>query len=55
MLSAIGAGSLDELFADIPEGVRLERELDLRPAARSRRSTTTCAGWPRATAMRTPR
>ena len=34
MLSAIGAGSLDELFADIPEGVRLDRELDL-PSGRS--------------------
>jgi glycine dehydrogenase subunit 1 len=29
MLGAIGAGSLEELFADIPEGVRLGRELDL--------------------------
>jgi glycine dehydrogenase subunit 1 len=29
MLGAIGAGSLEELFADIPEGVRLGRDLDL--------------------------
>jgi glycine cleavage system P protein (glycine dehydrogenase) subunit 1 len=29
MLATIGAGSMEELFADIPEGVRLERELDL--------------------------
>ncbi len=29
MLDAIGVGSLDELFADIPAGVRLQRELDL--------------------------
>ena len=29
MLAAIGAGSLDELFADIPESVRLGREIDL--------------------------
>jgi glycine dehydrogenase subunit 1 len=29
MLDAIGAGSLEELFADIPAGVRLGRELDL--------------------------
>jgi glycine dehydrogenase subunit 1 len=34
MLDAIGAGSLDDLFADIPESVRLDRELDL-PAGRS--------------------
>jgi glycine dehydrogenase subunit 1 len=34
MLSTIGAGSLDELFADIPEGVRLDRDLDL-PSGRS--------------------
>jgi glycine dehydrogenase subunit 1 len=29
MLATIGLGSMDELFADIPEGVRLKRELDL--------------------------
>jgi glycine dehydrogenase subunit 1 len=29
MLAAIGAGSLDDLFADIPESVRLGREIDL--------------------------
>jgi glycine dehydrogenase subunit 1 len=34
MLAAIGAGSLDELFADIPEGVRLAGGLDL-PDGRS--------------------
>jgi glycine dehydrogenase subunit 1 len=31
MLEAIGAGSLDELFADIPEAVRLDRPIDLPP------------------------
>jgi glycine dehydrogenase subunit 1 len=34
MLEAIGAGSIDELFADVPEGVRLGRALDL-PTGRS--------------------
>ena len=34
MLDAIGVGSLDDLFAEIPEGVRLGREIDL-PAGRS--------------------
>ena len=29
MLDAIGVGSLEDLFADIPEGVRLGRALDL--------------------------
>ncbi|HYP49283.1 MAG TPA: aminomethyl-transferring glycine dehydrogenase subunit GcvPA, partial [Thermoleophilaceae bacterium] len=29
MLGAIGAGSLEELFADIPESVRLGRDIDL--------------------------
>jgi glycine dehydrogenase subunit 1 len=29
MLAAIGVSSLDELFADIPEGVRLQRPLEL--------------------------
>jgi glycine dehydrogenase subunit 1 len=29
MLERIGAGSIDELFADIPEGVRLDRAIDL--------------------------
>jgi glycine dehydrogenase subunit 1 len=31
MLAAIGISSMEELFADIPEGVRLTRELDLSP------------------------
>jgi glycine dehydrogenase subunit 1 len=31
MLDAIGAGSVDELFADIPEGMRLDRAIDLPP------------------------
>src|SRR5918996_1615801 len=34
MLGAIGVGSLEELFADIPEGVRLGRDIDL-PDGRS--------------------
>jgi glycine dehydrogenase subunit 1 len=29
MLEAVGAASIEELFADIPEGVRLDRNLDL--------------------------
>jgi glycine dehydrogenase subunit 1 len=32
MLEAIGVASTEELFAQIPEGVRLDRELDLPPA-----------------------
>src|SRR5918997_6210533 len=31
MLGAIGADSLEDLFTDIPESVRLGRELDLPP------------------------
>jgi glycine dehydrogenase subunit 1 len=31
MLERIGAGSIDDLFADVPEGVRLDRPLDLPP------------------------
>jgi glycine dehydrogenase subunit 1 len=31
MLERIGAGSIDELFADIPESVRLDRPIDLPP------------------------
>ncbi len=31
MLEAIGAGSIDELFADIPERMRLDRPIDLPP------------------------
>jgi glycine dehydrogenase subunit 1 len=34
MLDAIGVDSVDELFADVPEGVRLRRDIDL-PAGRS--------------------
>ena len=33
MLRAIGVGSIDELFADIPERARLKRELELPPPA----------------------
>jgi glycine dehydrogenase subunit 1 len=32
MLAAIGVGSIDELFRDVPAGVRLGRELDVPPA-----------------------
>ena len=32
MLEAIGVGSLEELFADLPEGVRFDRPLDVPPA-----------------------
>ncbi len=32
MLAAIGVGSIEELFADIPAGVRFQRELDVPPA-----------------------
>ncbi|HSK15089.1 MAG TPA: aminomethyl-transferring glycine dehydrogenase subunit GcvPA [Gaiellaceae bacterium] len=32
MLAAVGVSSVDELFRDIPEGVRLGRPLDLEPA-----------------------
>src|SRR5205085_3845835 len=32
MLGAIGVSSVEELFAEIPEGVRFQRELDLEPA-----------------------
>jgi glycine dehydrogenase subunit 1 len=31
MLGAIGAGSVEELFADIPDSIRLKREIDLPP------------------------
>jgi glycine dehydrogenase subunit 1 len=32
MLAAIGVSSVEELFRDIPEGVRFERELDIGPS-----------------------
>ena len=32
MLAAIGVSSIDELFRDIPQGVRYGRELDIAPA-----------------------
>ena len=32
MLAAIGVSSVEELFRDIPAGVRFQRELDLEPA-----------------------
>ena len=50
MLAAIGVDSIEELFADIPASLRLEPAAGARPrAAPSRRSTTSCARWPRAT------
>ncbi len=33
MLATIGVSSVEELFRDIPAGVRFDRELDLEPAA----------------------
>ena len=41
--------TVDDLFADIPEGVRLGRALDLPPGKPSRRSTRTCATSPQRT------
>ena len=32
MLAAVGVSTVEELFGDIPEGVRFRRELDLEPA-----------------------
>jgi len=32
MLAAIGVSSVDELFEQIPPGVRFERDLDVPPA-----------------------
>ena len=32
MLRTVGVGSVEELFGDLPEGVRLGRELELEPA-----------------------
>jgi glycine dehydrogenase subunit 1 len=32
MLAAVGVGSIEELFRDIPDDVRLDRELDIEPA-----------------------
>ena len=44
MLDAIGVGSLDDLFSEIPEAVRLDRPLDI-PGGRSRgRSSRTSSG-----------
>ena len=56
MLGAIGAGSLDDLFADIPESVRLDREIDLPPGLSEQEVLRrTSPAWRRATATPTPR
>ena len=52
MLAAIGATSVEELYADIPESLRLRRPLDLPAALGPRRSwsatSRSCsAGTPR--------
>ena len=41
MLDAIGVGSVDDLFEQIPEGVRLGRPLELPDGCRRTRSTRT--------------
>ena len=38
MLAAIGVSSIDDLFAQIPEAVRFDRELDVPPALTERSS-----------------
>ena len=40
MLAAIGVASIDELFEDIPEALRLGRPLELPTESPRRRSTT---------------
>ena len=35
MLAAVGVQSVEELFRDIPEGVRFRRELEVPPATRT--------------------
>jgi glycine dehydrogenase subunit 1 len=39
MLETIGVSSVEELFADLPAGVRLDRELELPPALREQELT----------------
>ena len=46
MLAAIGAESIDELFADVPEGVRLGRPLDL-PAGKPEQEVYALPARPR--------
>src|SRR5881398_3422889 len=44
MLEMIGVGSIEELFADLPQGVRFERELALPPALTEQELTGYFAG-----------
>src|SRR2546430_1559039 len=44
MLETIGVGSIEELFADLPQGVRFERELALPPALTEQGLTGSFAG-----------
>ena len=55
MLGAIGVGSLDDLFADIPEAVRLGREIDLPDGRSEQEVYEHLSGWRRATCTPTPR
>ena len=55
MLDAIGVGSLEDLFADIPESVRLGRELDLPPGQSEQEVYEHLPRWRRATATPTRR
>ena len=54
MLAAIGAGSIDDLFADVPEGVRLGRPLDL-PAGQARAGGLRLPARPRGPQRLAPR
>ena len=53
MLDAIGVGSLEELFADIPQGCACSASSTCPTGSPSRRSTSTWRRWRRATATPT--
>ena len=55
MLGAIGVGSLDDLFEDIPAAVRLGREIDLPDGRSEQEVYEHLSRWRRATCTRTPR
>ena len=52
MLAAIGVASVEELFRDIPEGVRFQGELDLEPALSEPSSSATWRSSRRGTSTR---
>ena len=55
MLQAIGVSSIEDLFGEIPAGLRLDRPLELDEGLSEQEVSTDCGRWPSATSPVTRR